>query len=83
MEVWETIKSFEQQAKKSGSFDANRRSQRVQWLTQTVEHDLLMEFWNDPRVQEQLATVREQVESGDLYSGYAARKLVNLFRNRP
>jgi hypothetical protein len=42
-----------------------------------------MEFWNDPRVQEQLATVREQVESGDLYSGYAARKLVNLFRNRP
>jgi LAO/AO transport system kinase len=81
MDIWETIKSFEVQTKKNGSFDANRRSQRVQWLTQTIESDLLMEFWNDPRIKEQLDSVRSQVENGDLYSGRAAQNLVKIFRN--
>jgi LAO/AO transport system kinase len=79
MEVWETIKSFEAQTRKSGSFDANRRRQRVQWLTQTIQNDLLADFWNDPRVMKRLDTLREEVESGDLYSGRAAQELVKLF----
>jgi len=82
MEVWETIKSFEAHTKKCGSFDANRQQQRVQWLHQTIQNDLMADFWNDPRIVERLATVREQVESGDLYSGRAARELVQMFRNR-
>ena len=82
MEVWETIKSFEALTRRNGSFDANRRQQRVQWLTQTIQSDLMTEFWNDPRIKERLDSVHEQVESGDLYSGRAAQELVQLFRNQ-
>jgi putative protein kinase ArgK-like GTPase of G3E family len=82
MEVWETIKSFEAHTKQCGSFAANRQHQRVQWLHQTIQSDLMSDFWNDPRIVERLAAVREQVESGDLYSGRAAQELVQLFRNR-
>jgi LAO/AO transport system kinase len=81
-DVWDTIKSFESHMKKNGSFDANRSHQRMQWLTQTIKNDLMAEFWNDPRIKEQLESVREQVESGDLYSGRAARSLVRIFRNQ-
>jgi len=81
-EVWETIKVFAAQTKKNGSFEANRRHQRVQWLKQTIESDILMEFWNDPDIKEQLIKLREEIESGDLYSGTAAQRLISLFRNR-
>jgi LAO/AO transport system kinase len=81
-DIWETIKSFESQTKKKGSFDANRRSQRVQWLTQTIKDDLMAEFWNDGRIKEQLDSLRDQVKSGDLYSGRAAQKLIKIFRNQ-
>lgn len=83
MDIWETIKSFEAQTKANGSFDANRRSQRLQWLKQTIQSDLVTEFWNDPKVSEQMDAMRDQIESGDLYSGSAARKLVKIFRNQP
>jgi len=82
MDVWETIKSFELQMKENGSFDANRRRQRLQWLTQTIKDDLMAEFWNDPQIKERLESVRDQVENGDLYSGRAAGSLVALFRNQ-
>jgi LAO/AO transport system kinase len=81
IDVWETIKSFESHTKKYGSFDANRRGQRVQWLNHTIESELLMEFWNDSRIKEKLGSVREQVESGELYSGRAAHELMKVFRN--
>jgi len=82
MEVWETIKSFAVQTRKNGSFEAKRRRQRVQWLKQTIENDLMMEFWNDPQIKEQLDLLREDIESGDIYSGTAAQKLIRIFRNR-
>jgi LAO/AO transport system kinase len=81
-DAWQTIKSFEAHVKKNGSFDSNRRQQRVRWLTQTIESELMMEFWSDPRISERMSAVREQVESGDLYSGRAAQSLVNIFRNK-
>ncbi len=83
MDIWETIKSFEAKTKKNGSFDANRRSQRLQWLTHTIENGLTREFWNDPRIKEYLEAIRGQIESGDLYTGRAARNLMKMFRNQP
>ena len=80
-DVWETIKTFESQMKKNGSFDANRRSQRMQWLTQTIQNDLMAEFWSDPRIRERLEAVHDMVENGDLYSGRAAQSLIYVFRN--
>jgi LAO/AO transport system kinase len=83
MDIWETIKSFESRTKKNGSFDANRRSQRMQWLTHTIENSLVRDFWNDPRIKEQLDAMRDRIESGDLYTGRAARSLMKIFRNQP
>ena len=82
MDVWETIKSFESQTKKNGSFDANRRHQRLQWLHQTIKNDLMMEFWSDPKIRQHLDSLKDQVESGDIYSGRAAKTLVDMFRHQ-
>lgn len=82
MDIWETIKSFEAHTKKNGSFDANRRAQRLRWLSQTIEDNLLMSFWNDPQVKAQLNLTRNQIENGDIYSGRAARQLLEIFRGR-
>jgi len=82
MEVWAAIQRFEAHTRENGSFAANRRRQSVQWLTQTIENDLMSDFWEDPRIKQRLAAVRASVEDQTLYSGRAARELVRIFRNQ-
>jgi LAO/AO transport system kinase len=81
-DIWETITGFELRAKKNGFFQANRRNQRIRWLTDSIDSNLLMEFWNDPRVKAQFASIQNEIENGDLYSGRAARRLLEAFRSR-
>jgi len=80
-DIWRTVLDFEQKTRANGAFDLNRRNQRVRWLTETIENELMSDFWGDERVSSRMAAVREMVESGDLYSGRAAAELVDIFRH--
>lgn len=82
MDIWDTIKSFAAHTKHNGHFEANRREQRTQWLTQAIEDDLLTTFWNDPAVKEKIGAARSQIENGDIYSGRFARQLLDTFRGK-
>jgi hypothetical protein len=70
------------QNRKSGYFEINRRDQRIRWLTGSIESTLLMDFWRDPQIKAQFGAIQDQIENGDLYSGRAARALLETFRNR-
>ncbi|QNP50846.1 methylmalonyl Co-A mutase-associated GTPase MeaB [Hymenobacter qilianensis] len=60
-EVWEIIEQYQTQMLASGYFQRRRQEQNLHWLHEAIRQELEERFYANPRVQKQLAEVREQV----------------------
>ncbi|SMB97206.1 methylmalonyl-CoA mutase metallochaperone MeaB [Hymenobacter roseosalivarius DSM 11622] len=77
-EVWEVIELYEQQMQASGYFQRRRQEQNLHWLHEAIRQELEERFYANPRVQQQLAEMREQVMGGKKSPFSAAAELLEL-----
>lgn len=78
-ELWEVIKEFEFQMKKSGVFDRRRSHQRLDWVRAMVEREILNRFYSSNAVEKLFPQIEEKILKGEMIASEAAEKLLALF----
>lgn len=78
--IWNCIEAFEDQMKNSGHFNQFRKSQNKTWLRQHLNYSILKEFYDDPKISEQLLRLEEQVLLEEITPYLAAEKLLATYR---
>lgn len=76
--VWDTIQSFENQVKINASFESKRAEQATYWMEETIKQRLGDLFYNHPKIQEVLPTLRKAVLEGKRSPFSAASHLLSL-----
>jgi len=80
--VWEVVEEFVAAGRESGSFDARRRRQTLDWVQTMVEERLVARFAGHPGVAAIRAEVEAEVLEGRLPPTAAARRLLEVFDGR-
>ncbi len=76
--TWEIAERFSNEMKVKGWFNENRQRQSLEWMQQTITHQLEDRFNRDPRVQQELQSIKEKVANGQLGPFKAAEYLLGL-----
>ncbi|MEM1137009.1 MAG: methylmalonyl Co-A mutase-associated GTPase MeaB [Bacteroidota bacterium] len=79
--VWHEIEKFVEVRKTVGHFTQNRKKQRLQWMRESIEDELITKFYRDISVVEHLKETEEKVMEGKLPAYYGANQLIQLFTN--
>ncbi len=80
-EVWQTVASFVEQARKTGRFDEARREQNLAWFTSLTRALIESMVESDTQIREARESLSLQVAQGDISPYLAARQLVGMLRN--
>ena len=79
-EIWETICEYIKMTKKNNYFDINRKEQNYQWMIDTINEQLLSNFFEHPQIKNQLPLIIDDVKKGIKSPFVAANYLLNLFK---
>jgi LAO/AO transport system kinase len=82
-ELWEKVEEFISHSRKTGWFTDNRRSQTKYWLHESISHQLKQQFYSNPAIKKELATIEKKVTSEQMSPFKAALDLVNMLGKRP
>ncbi len=77
--IWQIIEDFCKFTQANGYFERNRSEQLQHWLYETVEFQLLKQFYQHPSVQEYLPTLSQAVQERHLSVRKAVEKLLSAF----
>jgi len=75
-EIWEMILNYIDENKASGSFTSKRQSQNKNWLLQTLDDQLKLQFYQDKNVAISLEKLLEDVQNNTISPFRAAEKLL-------
>ncbi|QSE99286.1 methylmalonyl Co-A mutase-associated GTPase MeaB [Fulvivirga lutea] len=74
--IWEMIEEYKAKLKTNGYFDQQRKVQNVDWMNEAIRQGLLINFYNSPKVVDQLELLKQKVADGKITPQSAARKLL-------
>ena len=77
--IWDVIKNFKKKTKESGVFDERRNRQTVDWVFTMIEEYLKESFYRNPRVNEEIPGIKEQLLKKEVLPTTAAEKLLQFF----
>jgi LAO/AO transport system kinase len=80
-EVWEMILAFEKKLKAGEFWDARRKEQLRNWMTESIHQGLLQDFHASEAIQKEYPDLETEVMEGRLSPFQAAKRLVGIFRN--
>lgn len=78
-EVWDKMKEYRSFTIENKFWEANRSRQAEFWLFELVDQKLKAQFYNHPKVKEQLSNIKQQVIDGRLLPMEGARDLLGLY----
>lgn len=76
--IFKELNDFHAHTQSNGSLTHKRSKQELYWLHQTIKETLNDRFYNDPKVQEKLGTLEDEVLNKIKSPFEAARELLNL-----
>jgi LAO/AO transport system kinase len=65
--------------KSNGYFDYRRNEQSKYWMYETINEQLRLNFYHNPRIREQLQLAEQSVLQGQKTSFVAAQDLLDLY----
>lgn len=77
-DIWELISTYIKHTKANGYFDKNRKEQSKFWLLQTIEERLKSDFFNQPKIKEELKKQLQLLDEGKTTPFVAAEYLLQL-----
>ncbi len=78
-EIWDMIYEYIDFVKDNGYFDYRRNEQAKYWMYESINEHLRMNFYNNPRIQEQLTEAEKTVLQGQKTSFIAAQELLDSY----
>ncbi|MFP4095734.1 MAG: methylmalonyl Co-A mutase-associated GTPase MeaB [Cyclobacteriaceae bacterium] len=80
-EVWHTVLSYEKTVRGNGYLEQRRKSQRLQWLHESISHQLQALFYKQADIREKLQDLEKEVLEGRRSPTHAANQLIRLFNS--
>lgn len=74
--LWQTIEKFVTTTRDSGAFATRREHQAITWMHAMIEEELHHRFFRNPRIQQLLPDLEQQVAKHHLPAATAARQLL-------
>jgi LAO/AO transport system kinase len=81
-ELWTVVEKFAAMTRDSGVFERRRTAQETAWVSALVQEGLEDLFRSHPEVSAQMNVLEQQVARGELPATTAARRLLDLFREK-
>lgn len=75
-EVWLMISEFAEKFTESGYLINQRKQQNVDWMNESIKQGLLLDFFSNPKVKQQLKDYTTKVAKGEMTPQSAAKKLL-------
>ncbi|MCJ7468301.1 MAG: methylmalonyl Co-A mutase-associated GTPase MeaB [Maribacter sp.] len=82
-EIWEIIREYVNQGRKSGYLSSNRKNQNKSWLLQTIDDRLKQNFYAHKSVKKKLGTLLNDVMEEKISPFQAADKLLRIYQEKP
>ncbi len=79
-EIWELIKKYHQQMSASGFLTENRQAQHLEWMHQTIKHQLETYFYENKEIRKMLPKIELKVKKGDTPPIQAAYHLLRFYQ---
>jgi len=77
--IWSVIEDFRQKMTASGTLEARRHAQAIEWVYAMIEEHLRTSFYHHPAVVAALPAMKEAVINGSLPATLAATELLAKF----
>jgi LAO/AO transport system kinase len=77
--IWQVIKRFETETKKSGVFSQRRSRQALDWVFSMIDDYLKELFYTNPEIEKELAVMKEQILEGNILPAAAADRLISIY----
>ena len=74
--IWNHIKSFENNTKNSGYFTEKRQKQAIFWMHQTIKEQLENRFYQDANIKQKLVKIEKALLNNEISSYQAAKNLL-------
>ncbi|MBT2754807.1 methylmalonyl Co-A mutase-associated GTPase MeaB [Mesobacillus foraminis] len=81
-DIWELVKEFEMETKRSGIFDDRRRNQTRKWLHSMIADQLQSSFFLDNGVKQILPKIENEIISGSRPVASGVEELFNVYLNK-
>ena len=78
-EVWDMIYEYFDFVKANGYFDYRRNEQSKYWMYETINEQLRLNFYHNPRIREQLQLAEQSVLQEQKTSFVAAQDLLEIY----
>ena len=79
-EVWHMVEDYIDFTRKTGYFDLQRTRQAKYWMYETINQQLLDNFYHNPRIAELLPQAEQRVLDNQLSSFIAAHQLLEEYK---
>lgn len=76
-ELWQVILDFAAAQKQSGGWESRRRAQTLEWFEQALREGLLMRFFQNPAIQQQLPDIRKAIQNQHMPVSQGVERLLN------
>lgn len=78
--IYEMLDKYVNLAKTKGYFDEKRSEQAQFWLRESIEQDLLRDFFSNEEIQKAFPDMKEKIKEGKLHTYTAAKQLLELYK---
>lgn len=74
-EIWDSISDYFELTNRTGYFDEKRKDQNRFWMMETINEQLKLNFYSQPKIIQLLATTQKAVQNNEM-SPFAAAQLL-------
>lgn len=78
-EIWNLIKTYEEQMKASGFFHQNRQRQNLGWMQEVIKYSLEQQFYEHEAIKKLLPSLEKEVLDGEIPALNAANILLSAY----
>ncbi len=79
-DIWATITQYSQMSLKDGEFEEKRNRQKVAWMWQEIQEQLISELKNNEDIQQYAIKLESEVVMGSKTSSEAAAQILSKFQ---
>ncbi|MDY0199805.1 MAG: methylmalonyl Co-A mutase-associated GTPase MeaB [Bacteroidales bacterium] len=80
-DIWESVKNYVEETKKTEYFQSRRLQQAKYWMTQSITEALKDDLFNNPSVQELIKSTEKDVLNDRISSFVAAKKIMDFYKS--
>ncbi|WP_083261274.1 methylmalonyl Co-A mutase-associated GTPase MeaB [Crocinitomix algicola] len=80
--IWKIIKTYDQMTHSNGWKDSNRKAQQEYWMKESIQSQILEEFYQTKGIQDKIKEITNDLNVGKLTSYQAAELIIKYYKKQ-